>query len=67
MRDTQRHTQREREREREAETQAREKQAPRREPDAGFDPWIPGSRPLDSRITPWPEGRSSTPEPPRDP
>ena len=30
---------------REAETQQREKQAPRREADAGFDPRTPGSHP----------------------
>ena len=31
--------------EEEAETRQREKQAPHREPDAGFDPRSPGSRP----------------------
>ena len=34
----------ERERERQRHRQ-REKQAPRREPDMGLDPWSPGSRP----------------------
>ena len=52
---------RHREREREAETyRQKEKQAPCREPDVGFD-----SR--DSRITPWAKGRRQTVEPPRDP
>ena len=33
------------EREREAETRQRERQAPRKEPDMGLDPWTPGSCP----------------------
>ena len=52
MRDT------EREREREAETQAEEEQAPRREPDVGLNPGIPGSRP-------WQKAGALTNEPPR--
>ena len=38
-------TEREREREREAETQAEGEAGSMPEPDAGLDPWSPGSRP----------------------
>ena len=44
MTDTHTHTERMRERESET-TRQREKQAPRREPDMGLDPWSPGSHP----------------------
>ena len=48
-------TQREKQRHR-----PREKQAPRREPDEGLDPWTPG-------VMPWAQGRRSTAEPSRHP